>query len=169
MSDNTCSRQLSLAKTVRNERFCSIMKRPALILSVISFLTLTTPSLAGNTSIAAAAAKAVEKSRLTVEGVPAFHLKAQISEPGQADSDYVGTVELTWISPTKWRRVIDSPDFGETAVHDGDQHSTETRGDYFPLWLRNLVTAITDPLPMAQQLQKAEAQLATGGGTSCAR
>lgn len=144
-------------------------KRYAVVLSFTCLLGVTVPSLAKNDSIAAVTANAVQKSALTVEGGPAFHLKAQISEPGQADSDYVGTVDLTWISPTKWKRVIESPEFAETAVYDGERHFVETKGDYFPLWFRNLVSGLTDPLPMASQLEKINGQLTVGGGTSCVR
>jgi hypothetical protein len=39
-------------------------------------------------------------------------------------------------------------------IVNGDQVSEEDKGDYFPWWLNDLVTAIFDPVPMLDSLRK---------------
>lgn len=104
-------------------------------------------------SLGDAAASAVKQSQLTLPGSAPFHLKASITNEANPASDYKATIEESWLSPKHWRRTIDSPGFSQTLVVDDDKISETDRGDYYPLWLRDLVTAIFDPLPMAQQLQ----------------
>lgn len=104
-------------------------------------------------SLGDAAASAVKQSQLTLSGAPPFHLKASITNEVNPASDYKATIEESWLSPKHWRRTIESPGFSQTLVVDDDKISETDRGDYYPLWLRDLVTAIFDPLPMAQQLQ----------------
>lgn len=104
-------------------------------------------------SLGEAAASAVKQSQLTLAGSPAFHLKASITNTANPGSDYKATIEETWLSPKHWRRTIESRGLLQTLVVEDDKTSETDRGDYYPLWLRDLVTAIFDPLPMAQQLQ----------------
>ena len=105
------------------------------------------------TPIGEAAQNAVRQSQLTLPGSSPFHLKATITNTAKAGSDYATTIEESWLSPQSWRRTIDSPGFSQVLVVDGDKVSETDRGDYYPFWLRDLVTAIFDPLPMEQQLQ----------------
>ena len=104
-------------------------------------------------SLGDAAASAVKQSQLTLPGAPPFHLKASVTNEVNPASNYKATVEESWLSAKHWRRTIESPGFSQTLVVDEDKISETDRGDYYPLWLRDLVTAIFDPLPMAQQLQ----------------
>jgi outer membrane biosynthesis protein TonB len=104
-------------------------------------------------SIGEAAQNAVKQSQLTLEGSSPFHLKATITNTENPGSDYRATIEESWLSPRKWRRTIESPQFSEVLVVDGDKISETDRGDYYPFWLHDLVTAIFEPLPMEQQLQ----------------
>ncbi len=104
-------------------------------------------------SIGQAADNAVAQSQLTFPGAAPFHLRAEITNVAHPASAYRATVEEYWISPSSWRRVIESPAFSQTLVVDGNKISEQDRGDYYPFWLRNLVTAIFDPLPMRAQLQ----------------
>lgn len=104
-------------------------------------------------SLGDAAASAVKQSQVTLPGSAPFHLKASITNQSNPASDYKATVEESWLSAKHWRRTIESPGFSQTLVVDEDKISETDRGDYYPLWLRDLVTAIFDPLPMAQQLQ----------------
>lgn len=99
-------------------------------------------------SLGVAARHAVEMAKLTSSGSKPFHLKATIVETTNPDSDYQGDVEEYWVSPQKWRRVIHAPGFSQTLIVNGDRISETDSGDYYPFWLRELVTAIFDPLPM---------------------
>jgi hypothetical protein len=104
-------------------------------------------------SIGEAAQNAVKQSQLTLTGSSSFHLKATITNTANPHSDYTATVEESWLSPQNWRRTIESPGFSQVLVMDGEKFSESDRGDYYPFWLRDLVTAIFEPLPMEQQLQ----------------
>ncbi|PYP83980.1 MAG: hypothetical protein DMG65_23355 [Candidatus Angelobacter sp. Gp1-AA117] len=114
---------------------------------------------------------AVEQSQLTLPGSAPFHLKAAITETTNPESQYSAEVEEYWISPEKWRRSIHSPEFSQTLIVNGDRISEQDSGDYYPFWLHDLVTALFDPLPMAQQLRAFRAQIQLPGdsprSTSC--
>jgi hypothetical protein len=114
------------------------------------------------------AERAVQQSKLTLSSSKAFHLKATIGETTNADSDYKATVEEFWVSPTKWKRVIVSPDFSQTLIVNGDAVSEQDTGDYFPLWLNQLATAMLDPLPMLAALKDPSLKITTlqGGENS---
>jgi hypothetical protein len=104
--------------------------------------------------IAEAAQHAVEQSQLTLPGSLPFHLRATIAETGNPHSDYRADVEEYWISPTKWRRTIQSPGFSQVLIVNGDKTSEQNTSDYYPFWLHDLVTAILDPLPMLEQVKR---------------
>lgn len=139
-------------------------------------LALVGTSLAGETKtvpLAEVAQHAVEQSKLTLPGSFPFHLKATIAEVTNPDSDYRGEIEEYWVSPEKWRRTISSPGFSQTLVVNGDQVSEQDKGDYFPWWLNDLVTAIFDPLPLLESLSKVSASIQKPSGSehskNCAR
>jgi hypothetical protein len=96
---------------------------------------------------------ALQQSKLTVPGGSPFHLKAHIVAVGKPQLEYTADVEEYWVSPEKWRRTVRSKDFSQTLVANGDKLSETLTGDYYPFWLHDLVTAIFDPLPMAEQLK----------------
>jgi hypothetical protein len=104
-------------------------------------------------SIGQAAENAVAQSQITLPGATPFHLKAEVRNVAKPGSEYTATIEEYWISPSSWRRTIESAAFSQTLVVDGTRVSEQDRGDYYPFWLRDLVTAVFDPLPMSAQLQ----------------
>lgn len=110
-------------------------------------------------SIGDAVEHALKQSQLTQPGSPAFHLKAQIRNRAKPESDYKAEIEEYWLSPQHWRRRIESPGFAQTILVDGDKISEQNQGDYYPFWLRDLITAIFDPLPMREQLQHFKGEL----------
>jgi hypothetical protein len=116
---------------------------------------------------------AVEQSKITLPGGAAFHLKATIVETTNPASDYKGEIEEFWVAPDKWRRTITSPNFSQTLIANGDKLSEDNKGDYFPLWLNDLATALFDPLPMLDTLKKLNSQIPKPQGgehsNSCAR
>jgi hypothetical protein len=110
-------------------------------------------------SIGQAADHAVQQSKLTLAGGTPFHLKAHIASVGAAKPEYSADVEEYWVSPAKWRRTVQSTGFSQTLIANGDQVSEKLTGDYYPFWLHDLVTALFDPLPMADQLKAMRGEL----------
>ncbi len=49
------------------------------------------------------------------------------------DSSYHAQVEEYWVSPTKWKRTIESPHFSQTLVVNGDAVSEQGHGRLLPL------------------------------------
>ena len=144
--------------------------------TAIAVCALVGTSLAGDTKtvpLAEVAQHAVEQSKLTATGSAPFHLKATIVETTNPDSTYKGEIEEYWVSGGKWRRTVSSPGFSQTLIVNGDQISEQDKGDYFPWWLNDLVTAIFDPLPMLDSLSKVSASMQKPSGSehsnSCAR
>ena len=94
--------------------------------------------------------KALSKSTLAVRGGLPFHLRVSITEPQNPASPYKGMIEEWWLSPQQWRREVSGPDgLRQTIVFSNGRQSEKDEGEYFPLWLRNFVTAIFDPVPDA--------------------
>jgi hypothetical protein len=110
-------------------------------------------------SVAQAAEHVVQQSKLTLTGGTPFHLKAHIANSGAAKPEYAADVEEYWVSPEKWRRTVEAAAFSQTLIANGGQVSETITGDYYPFWLRNIVTALLDPLPMADQLKSMRGQV----------
>jgi len=110
-------------------------------------------------SVAEAADHAVQQSKLTLPGGTAFHLKAHITSSGAPKPEYSADVEEYWVSPEKWRRTVEAAGFSQALIDNGGQVSETIKGDYYPFWLRNMVTALVDPLPMVDQLKSMRGQV----------
>lgn len=141
---------------------------------IICLLAVVLPtSLAQRVSLSDVAERAVAQSKLTLPGSAPFHLKAKIAEKDSPGTDLTADIDLIWVSPEKWRRSIKSPDFAQTLIVNGGKISEQNNGDYYPFWLRELVTALTDPLPMLDSLKRTNSMVAkpSGGENSntCAR
>jgi len=52
---------------------------------------------------------------------------------------------MSWVSPNKWRRTIQSDQFSQTLVVNGKKVFEQDSANYFPLGLQTLVTAMVDP------------------------
>jgi TonB family protein len=89
----------------------------------------------------------IRRSTLAETGGRPFYLKATITDKDDSKSDFNGTVEEYWLSPTKWRRVIKLRDFSQTRIVNGDLIYEENNGDYFPVNDEMLAKEIVDPLP----------------------
>ena len=89
----------------------------------------------------------IHRSTLAEQGGKPFYLKATITDRDDAKSEFNGTVEEYWLSPTKWRRVIKLRDFSQTRIVNGDMIYEDNNGDYFPLHDEMLANEIVDPLP----------------------
>lgn len=105
-------------------------------------------------TIGEAVENALRQSKLTLAGGVPFHLRAHIAATGKPRPEYAADVEEYWISREKWRRTITSRDFSQLLIVNGDRLSETLTGDYYPFWLHNLITALFDPLPMAEQLKR---------------
>src|SRR5271170_1298081 len=149
------------------------MKYPLIAVVGLALVSASFADDAKTVPLADVARHAVEQSKLTAPGSSPFHLKAKIVETTNPDSTYKGEIEEYWISPEKFRRTITSPGFSQTLVVNGDRVWEQDKGDYFPWWLNDLVTAIFDPLPMLESLEKLNAQMQKPSGSehsnSCAR
>lgn len=143
----------------------------AIILCFLAGASFAAPTT--TISLAEIAQHAVDQSQLTSPGSAPFHLKAEIVETTNPGSDDKGEVEEYWVSPEKWRRTISSPGFSQTFIVNGGRVSEEDKGDYFPWWLNDLITAIFDPMPMLESLRKVNASIPRPGrserSSSCAR
>src|SRR6478736_2245040 len=134
-------------------------------LPYLAFLSLLAVTVAAQeagdkvVSIGQAVDNAVQQSKLTLAGGVPFHLKAHITNAGTPKPEYSADVEEYWVSPDKWRRTVQSADFSQTFIANGDKVSEKLTGDYYPFWLHDLVTALFDPLPMADQLKAMRGQL----------
>lgn len=58
-----------------------------------------------------------------------------------------------------------APGFSQTLIVNDERVSEEDTGDYFPWWLNDLVTAMTDPLPMVDNLKQINSQIAKPRGS----
>jgi hypothetical protein len=110
-------------------------------------------------SMAQAVDHALQQSQLTLPGNKPFHLKAHIAATGAAKPEYTADVEEFWAGPQKWQRVVTAKGFSQTLIVNGESVAEKVTGDYYPFWLHDLVTAIFDPLPMAEQLKRMNTQV----------
>jgi hypothetical protein len=106
----------------------------------------------------------VVQARLIAPGSRPFHLKATITAKDDPGSN--ATVEMFWVAPNKWRRTIESQDFSQTLVVNGDKVIERDSEDYFPLALQTLVTAMVDPSPALQALRPGDRLLTKANGAS---
>jgi hypothetical protein len=143
--------------------------REILLLCMIVSLSLVAGCQQKDVPLSKLTAHAVALSQLTFPGSKPFHLRAEIVESTNPDSDYKANVEEYWLSPTKWRRTIQSPHFSQTLIVNGDGVSEQDTGDYYPFWLRDLVTAILEPLPMAGDLEQTHMNVPSPYIYGCAR
>jgi hypothetical protein len=103
----------------------------------------------------------VEGSLIAPGSVP-FHLKAIITE-GQDQSSY-GQIEMFWMAPDKFRRVIQSDQFNQTLIVNGIQTFEEDSSSYFPIQLRTLVTAMLDPQPILDAIRSGDLVMTKANG-----
>jgi hypothetical protein len=101
----------------------------------------------GSTPLPKVTARAIELSKVTAPGSAPFHLKAVVSEPGNRNSDYNAEIEEYWAAPDKWRRTIKAAAFSQMLVVNGESAYEQDTGDYYPFWLKNMVTALLDFMP----------------------
>ncbi len=131
------------------------MRELARIFCVCFFVTSVSSIANTQVLFADVADHAIQQSKLTLPGGRPFHLKAQIEETTNPESDYKGEVEEYWVSPEKWRRTIHSPNFSQTLVVNGGKTLEQDSGQYEPSWLNNMVQTIFDPFPKSESYKNA--------------
>src|SRR5579859_2375001 len=109
--------------------------------------------------MAQAVEHALQQSQLTLPGNKPFHLKAHIAAIDNTKTEYTADVDEYWAGPQKWRRIVTAKEFSQTLIVNGESVAEKVTGDYYPFWLHDLVTAIFDPLPMAEQLKRMNTQV----------
>lgn len=109
--------------------------------------------------------RALNASSLTSDGSP-FHALLSISQPGDIDSPFQGSIEVFWAGPSKYRTIVRSKDFQQTRVVNGSVVEERNTGNFYPAWLRNYLRAIVDPLPMASMFKGRETPVAIGAHIS---
>lgn len=86
------------------------------------------------------------ESQLTLPRSKPFHLKADVVEATNLKNDsYRAEIEEYWVAPNKWRRIVRAQGFSADIVVNGDKQNDSVSGDYYPNWLRTIVTAIFEP------------------------
>ncbi len=103
--------------------------------------------------------KALDQSSLTGARAKPFHVKVHLSESSNPASPYRAEIEESWASPQQWTRVIETPDFRQTLIVNGDKSSEQITGDYYPLWLRAFVNGLFDPVPNADVWKKQDSKI----------
>jgi hypothetical protein len=98
--------------------------------------------------------KAVERSTLDQPGTKPFHLRATLAPSLERDkgSGRNGSVEIWWQSPNLWRREVQSPEFHQIEIVDGDRDWQKNEGSYFPEWLRQTAIELIKPVPALDEV-----------------
>jgi hypothetical protein len=113
--------------------------------------------------------RALQQSQITLPGSKPFHLIATIVETTDPGSEPRAKIEEYWLSPSKWRRTIASHDFSQTRIVNGDAVSEANTGEYFPLWLSQMLTAVFDPVPMLGAIKQSSWRMPKlGSDRTCA-
>jgi hypothetical protein len=123
-------------------------------LCISVLLILAIPLAAHSEDNTSRVRKAIERSTLDQPGTKPFHLKATLAPSFERDRDSnrTGSVEIWWSSPTQWKRDLTVPGFHLVEIADGPRHWQHAEGDYFPEWLREISTAIIQPVPNRDQV-----------------
>lgn len=110
----------------------------AILLAVASALAIAATAIdspqaraQAGTPLYDASIRALKNTQLNYPDSPPFHVTISVVD-SHPDTNRHATIEMWWLSPTKYRRVIESPDFSQTRVVNGDAVSEENKGGYFP-------------------------------------
>ena len=106
----------------------------------------------------------VVQPTLTEPGGTPFYLQAVITE--RADPSEQIEVEMTWVAPDKWRRTIQSSEFSQTLIVNGDKVFEQDSDDYFPLGIQTLVTAMVDPMAVLGAIRPGDQMTTKANGAA---
>jgi TonB family protein len=136
------AQQQELARQI----FFEVPMRSRIVLTLI-FISQLASAGANRVPVSKLLEQMIRRSTLVEPGGRPFYLRATITDRDDSKSEFNGTVEEYWLSPTKWRRVIKLRDFSQTRIVNGDLIYEENNGDYFPVNDEMLANEIVDPLP----------------------
>lgn len=100
-------------------------------------------AIAGNGQINTTAPPQLVQATLTRPGGTPFYLQATVSET--SDPNDRVEVEMSWVAPDKWKRKIQSQEFSQTLIVNGDKVSEQDSSDYLPLAIEVLTSAMVSP------------------------
>jgi len=100
-------------------------------------------ALASNGQTNSAAPPRVVQAMLTRPGETPFYLQATISETSDPNDRI--EVEMSWVAPDKWKRKIQSQEFSQTLIANGDKVFEQDSSDYLPLAIDVLTSAMVSP------------------------
>jgi outer membrane lipoprotein-sorting protein len=102
----------------------------AAFLAILLLPTFTLGQSSQAPSAAPTNVPSIVQATLVAPGSTPFHLKATITERG--DPTYAARVEIFWLAPDKWRRTIQSQEFSQTLIVNGDKVFEQDSDDSFP-------------------------------------
>jgi hypothetical protein len=102
------------------------------------------------------------QATLTESGATPFYLQAVITE--RSDPNERVEIEMSWVSPGKWRRRIESSEFSQTLIVNGDKVFEQDSADYIPLAIQTLVTAMVDPKPVLDAVRPGDRVITKANG-----
>jgi hypothetical protein len=103
--------------------------------------------------------RALEQSSLTGAHAKPFRVKMHLSDSTNPVSPYRADIEEFWASPQQWSRTIETPDFKQALIVNGDKTSEQITGDYYPLWLKAFVNGLFDPVPNVEIWKKQDSKV----------
>jgi len=114
------------------------LRTPFIIVSVVLLALVAAGQTVSNAQVV--------QAWLTEPGAPPFYLQAVITERG--DPNEHTDIEMSWVAPDKWKRVIKSQEFSQTLIVNGEKVFEQDSADYMPLAIQVLTIAMVDPRPI---------------------
>lgn len=90
---------------------------------------------------------------LTTPGAPSFHAILEIISEASTSTEHHGRIELYWAAPTSYSLKLETPEFGQILIVSGDKVQETDRGDFYPGWAQDFVSALLDPMARAKDLR----------------
>jgi hypothetical protein len=90
---------------------------------------------------------------LTTPGAPPFHAVLDITSDDPDDHTHKSTIDLVWADPTRYRLQVQSPGFRQLLVVEEKLVKETDDGDFYPTWLQNFVSALMNPLALADRIR----------------
>jgi len=108
-------------------------------------------------------ARVVQATLTEPDGTP-FYLQAVITERGDPNERI--DIEMSWVSPNKWKRTIHSQEFSQTLIVNGKKVYEQDSDDYLPLGIQVLATAMVDPRPIINAVRPGDLVRSKANGAS---
>jgi hypothetical protein len=135
-----------------------MLRMPAL-LSFVGCMTCAYGLVSAQTSSTNTAAadalldRMIVANVLTTPGAPPFHAVLEISSEPSSATEHHGQIELFWAKPTSYSLKLNTPDFSQKLIVNGDAVEESDQGDFYPGWLQDFVGALLNPMARAKDLR----------------